>query len=155
MTQFIDAHTRQRVSMGLKQVNESFDSNESYATTNHDTLGIPQGLLRDHSRYGPNQWETTLQCNVVSHWLSPNPEGFQITCDKSLISNTIMHVSNAYELYCPCIQHVRLLNNRFWYRIFYWWVRRLQQWKCVYLPALHYVVCYHVCHQFPYIAITS
>ena len=28
----------------------------------------------DHSGYGLSQWETTLQCNVVSHWLSPYPE---------------------------------------------------------------------------------
>ena len=26
---------------------------------------------RDHSVYGPSQWEMTLQCSVVSHWLSP------------------------------------------------------------------------------------
>ena len=25
---------------------------------------------RDHSVYAPSQWETTLHCNVVSHWLS-------------------------------------------------------------------------------------
>ena len=24
---------------------------------------------RDHFVYAPSQWETTLQCNVVSHWL--------------------------------------------------------------------------------------
>ena len=24
---------------------------------------------RDHFVYAPGQWETTLQCNVVSHWL--------------------------------------------------------------------------------------
>ena len=24
---------------------------------------------RDHSVYAPSQWVTTLQCNVVSHWL--------------------------------------------------------------------------------------
>ena len=29
---------------------------------------------RDHTRYGLIQWETTLHCNVVSHWLSPYPE---------------------------------------------------------------------------------
>ena len=29
---------------------------------------------RDHSGYGLSQWETTLQCNDVSHWLSPYPE---------------------------------------------------------------------------------
>ena len=27
--------------------------------------------IRDHSGYGFSQWGTTLQCNVVSHWLSP------------------------------------------------------------------------------------
>ena len=31
---------------------------------------------RDHSRYGLSQWDTTLQCNVISHWLSPYPECF-------------------------------------------------------------------------------
>ena len=25
--------------------------------------------FRDHFAYAPNQWETTLHCNVVSHWL--------------------------------------------------------------------------------------
>ena len=28
---------------------------------------------RDQYTYGISQWETTLQCNVVSHWLSPYP----------------------------------------------------------------------------------
>ena len=26
-------------------------------------------IIRDHFVYAPSQWETTLQCNVVSHWL--------------------------------------------------------------------------------------
>ena len=29
---------------------------------------------RDHSVYGISQWERTLQCNVLSHWLSPYTE---------------------------------------------------------------------------------
>ena len=29
---------------------------------------------RDHSGYGLSQWETMLQCTVVSHWLSPYSE---------------------------------------------------------------------------------
>ena len=29
---------------------------------------------RDQSVYGLSQWETTLQCNVVSHWLGPYTE---------------------------------------------------------------------------------
>ena len=28
----------------------------------------------DHSGYGCSQWRMTLQCNVVSHWLSPYSE---------------------------------------------------------------------------------
>ena len=28
-------------------------------------------LCNDHVWHGLSQWETTLQCNVVSHWLSP------------------------------------------------------------------------------------
>ena len=28
---------------------------------------------RNHSGYGLSQWETTLQCNGVSHWLIPYP----------------------------------------------------------------------------------
>ena len=31
---------------------------------------------RDHSGHGPSQWETTLQCNIISHCLSPCPEWF-------------------------------------------------------------------------------
>ena len=31
-------------------------------------------IYNDHSRYGLSQWETTLHCNVVSHWLGPYPQ---------------------------------------------------------------------------------
>ena len=31
-------------------------------------------FIMDHSECGISQWETTLQRNVVSHWLSPYPE---------------------------------------------------------------------------------
>ena len=34
---------------------------------------IPR-IIRDHSEYGLSQWETTLHCNVVCHWLSPYKE---------------------------------------------------------------------------------
>ena len=30
---------------------------------------IAIGWFRDHFVYAPSQWETTLQCNVVFHWL--------------------------------------------------------------------------------------
>ena len=29
---------------------------------------------RDRFVYAPNQWETTLQCNLVSHWLGAYPD---------------------------------------------------------------------------------
>ena len=29
----------------------------------------PSDFFRDHFVYASSQWETTLQCNVVSHWL--------------------------------------------------------------------------------------
>ena len=41
-----------------------------------DVLFIAQQscLYRDHSRYGFSQWETTLHCNAVAHWLNPYTE---------------------------------------------------------------------------------
>ena len=32
--------------------------------------------ITGYSGYGLCQWETTLQCNIVSHWQSPYPEWF-------------------------------------------------------------------------------
>ena len=35
-------------------------------------LGTPRSICEcssDHFAYAPTQWETTLHCNVVSHWL--------------------------------------------------------------------------------------
>ena len=31
---------------------------------------------RDHFLYGPSQWEVTLHCNVISHWLGPYMKWF-------------------------------------------------------------------------------
>ena len=36
--------------------------------TSHITVRLEQNG-RDHFSYAPSQWETTLHCNVVSHWL--------------------------------------------------------------------------------------
>ena len=47
----------------------------------------------DHSENRLNQWETTLQCNVVSHWLSPYPE----------ISNTPNLTSQGHCLLSDCL----------------------------------------------------
>ena len=55
--------------------------------------------INDHSGYGLNQWETTLHCNVVSHWLSPYPE-----CNKMAATKAV----NANGAWCDG----RLLNQR-------------------------------------------
>ena len=38
-------------------------------THNHDVAWLKFTYDRDHFVCVPSQWETTLQCNVVSHWL--------------------------------------------------------------------------------------
>ena len=38
----------------------------------------------DHSGYGLSQWEKTLQCNIISHWLSPYTEWSLKTRSSSL-----------------------------------------------------------------------
>ena len=39
--------------------------------TSSRVLLIQDKMIRDHSGYGLSHWETTLQCNIVSHWLGP------------------------------------------------------------------------------------
>ena len=64
-------------------------------------------LIRDHFLYAPSQWETTLQCNVVSYWLGPyskwslfdNYWSFAMACHwfcnrlpcKTLLTYTLLH----------------------------------------------------------------
>ena len=43
-----------------------------YSMISHSNFQNP--VCRDHSRYVPSQWDTTLFCNIVSHWLSPYPD---------------------------------------------------------------------------------
>ena len=54
-------------------------------------------LARDHFVYVPSQWETMLQCNVVSHWLG--------ACTKwSLcsLSKRVSYIVRAEEVYNLC-----------------------------------------------------
>ena len=39
-------------------------------STSHREVRTKQEIARYHYVHVPNQWETTLQCNVASHWLS-------------------------------------------------------------------------------------
>ena len=43
-------------------------------------------IRRDHSRHGLNQRETTLHCNVVSHWLSTYPE-LSLVCSGAVLES--------------------------------------------------------------------
>ena len=46
----------------------------------------------EHSGYGFSQLGMTLQCNIISHWLSPYPEWSVITCSGNGLSH-IRHQS--------------------------------------------------------------
>ena len=48
---------------------------------------ISTHILKDHFVYVPNQWEATLQCNVVSHWLATYKKWSLILQDCIAITN--------------------------------------------------------------------
>ena len=54
--------------------------------------------LRDHFEYGFSLWGMTLHWNVVSHWLSPNPEWSLV-----LIQHPCIFVATKIELRHPLI----------------------------------------------------
>ena len=58
-----------------------------------------------HPGYGHNQWETTLQCNIVSHWLCPYPEW----------SLHLLH--NAWFMQHPCGLLYLMFSTILWI----WW----------------------------------
>ena len=37
----------------------------------HKCITLPLWIIRDQFVYAPSQWETTLQCNILFHWLGP------------------------------------------------------------------------------------
>ena len=61
-------------------------------------------VCKVNSGYGFDQWETTLKCNVVSHWLSPYPERSLILCEIAYRS-----VPSNYELTCEINVHAAVL----------------------------------------------
>ena len=51
-----------------------FIANDNITTTKQSTanlwaLFMEYTVHRDYIVYAPNQWETTLQCNIIFHWL--------------------------------------------------------------------------------------
>ena len=42
-----------------------------YQSFSISLVSVLRGVFQGFSGYGLSQWETTLHCNVISHWLSP------------------------------------------------------------------------------------
>ena len=70
----------------------------------------------DHCGYGLSQWETMLQCNVGSHWLSPYPEWslcMQILSDGALSTSLFLLQTQTRTLEYhnqPTITNGKILN---------------------------------------------
>ena len=64
------------------------------------------GPCRKHFGYGLSQWETSLHCNVVSHWRSPYPDLFLLVSE---IKYVIAHSTppNTCTLLTLCIVHIQ------------------------------------------------
>ena len=53
-----------------------------------NALPLPLSYCRDHALYALSQWETTLQCNGVSHWLGAFTEWSLVLCALSWYTET-------------------------------------------------------------------
>ena len=51
---------------------------------------IVSWIYRTDSRLAPSQWETSLQCNAVSHWLGANLESALDICRSSSCNISVM-----------------------------------------------------------------
>ena len=63
------------------------------------------GTCSDHSLYGLCQWESTLQRNVVSHWLSPYREWSLICTEQPLeyAKLFVVHIFFCYNITSLCL----------------------------------------------------
>ena len=79
----------------------------NFTTTEHLLTKLGEILILTHEGlekhmdnfvYVPSQWEMTLQCNIISHWVSTSTEWFQQTCTNiiAIFSGIIlcMHPAN-------------------------------------------------------------
>ena len=64
---------------------------------------MPHNKCRDYSGYGLSQWDTTLQCYVVSHCLSPYQEWkfeYESFMDKcTTVVQVAIYISELYLIY--------------------------------------------------------
>ena len=58
-------------------------------TTDLNTLRPVDAYPRDDSKFVPNQWETALLCNAVSHWLGTNLESTLYICSNNLVARSV------------------------------------------------------------------
>ena len=79
-------------------------------TVNHIKYAHWFAMLRDHSEQGLSQWETTLYCNVIFHWLRPYSEWSLMLCFGiciNIIINLCRLVWLAYWAYLSRLLHTR------------------------------------------------
>ena len=55
------------------------DYTDIYSKYLHASFCSAVIISRADSRFAPSQWETSLQCNTISHWLGANLESAQIS----------------------------------------------------------------------------
>ena len=67
-------------------------------------------VYRDHFGYAPSQCETTLQCNVVSHWLSPHIKWclvYLFSLKNSFMKTVSLKYGRIWSLYLtPCTKYL-------------------------------------------------
>ena len=84
------------------------------------------GVHRDLFVYAPSQWETTLHCNAVSHWLSAYTKWSLGPVQYCISRNHSVYVPRQWEtaLYCNAISHWLDAYTE-WpaHNIFYWRIK--------------------------------
>ena len=74
----------------------------------------PDGFsIRNHSANGLSQWEMKLQCNIVSHWLSPYTEWSpSVKCDKLYVFFVkITPCVDTVNVYCSVKYQCRFMRK--------------------------------------------
>ena len=69
-------------------------------------------MTRDHFEHAPNQWEATIHCNIVSHWLSAYTNGSCMTINSSEKLSCISplwgeSITYPFAMFNGCIFEVR------------------------------------------------
>ena len=110
--------------------------------------------FRDHSEYGLSQWETTLQCSIVTHWLSPyqelstlnrdhfvnEPNQWETTLDCNVVSHWLFSDGDTFlqhwNGYVATLTEISSLIAHWviWRNFLYWLLRMLSvynKFRCV------------------------